>query len=159
MSTKLLDDSNLDLLIPSPTQASWQALAFCRTPRVRALGAPRAHVLHARAPSRRVSLPPPRARSGHSPLTASTTAPSLTAEPSLELHSAAVRSAPVASGRPQWVPATDGAARATRVRQLPSGAVRAHPQARLQALVAATSPLQQQNGGSPSFLSNAAEPT
>ena len=29
-----------------------------RTPAVRALGAPRAHVLHARAPSRRVALPP-----------------------------------------------------------------------------------------------------
>ena len=58
MSTKLLDDSNLDLLIPSPIQASWQALAFCRTPRVCALGAPRAHVLHARALSRRAALPP-----------------------------------------------------------------------------------------------------
>ena len=44
-----------------------------------------------------------------------------TLQATLELHSAAVRSAVAASGRPQWAPALDGAARATRVRQLPSG--------------------------------------
>ena len=49
MSTKLLATSNLDLLIPSTIQASWHALAFCRTRSVRALGVPRVHVLHVRA--------------------------------------------------------------------------------------------------------------
>ena len=55
MSTKLLEDSNLNLLLASLTQALWHALAFSRAASVRALGAPRAHVLHARAPSRRVA--------------------------------------------------------------------------------------------------------
>ena len=58
MSTKLLEDSNLNLLLASLTQALWHALAFCQTRSVRALDAPRAHVLHAHAPSRRVALPP-----------------------------------------------------------------------------------------------------
>ena len=52
-------------------------------------------------PSRRVARPPPRARSGLPPLAASTPALSLAAEPPLEPHSAAVRSATAASGRPQ----------------------------------------------------------
>src|SRR4051812_11230917 len=62
---------------------------------------PRAHVLHARAPSRRVARPPPRARSGPSPLAATTPAPSLAAEPPLEPHCATVRSAVATSGRLQ----------------------------------------------------------
>ena len=49
MSTKSLDYPNLVLLNPSSTQASWHALAVCRTPGVRALGAARARVLHVRA--------------------------------------------------------------------------------------------------------------
>ena len=58
MSTKILATPNLGLLIASLTQALWHALAFCRTVGVQALGAPKAHVLHACAPNRRVSLPP-----------------------------------------------------------------------------------------------------
>ena len=58
MSTRLPDTPNLGLLSASLTQALWHALAFRRAASVRALGAPRAHVLHAHAPSRRVSLPP-----------------------------------------------------------------------------------------------------
>ena len=81
MSTNLLTDSNLDLLIPSLIQASWHALAFCRTHGVRALGVARAHVLHVWAPE------PPRRTAASprplwpSPLAASTPAPSRIAEP------------------------------------------------------------------------------
>src|SRR4051812_1377210 len=103
MSTKLLATPNLGLLIASLTQALWHALAFRQPASVRALGAPKAHILHARAPSRRVARPPPSTRSGLSPLAASTPAPSLGVEPPLELYSAAVRSATATSGRPQWL--------------------------------------------------------
>ena len=52
MSTNLLAIPNPGLLATSLTQALQSALAFRRAPGVRALGAPRAHVLHARALSR-----------------------------------------------------------------------------------------------------------
>jgi hypothetical protein len=98
MSTKLLDDSNLDLLNPNLTQASQYALAFCPTVGVHALGAARARVLHVCAPE------PPRRASGPCSL-AESRPPSSThrSPPSqpLEPYSAAVRSAMAASGRPQ----------------------------------------------------------
>ena len=55
MSISFLANPSLVLLIASLTQALWHALAFCRAPGARALGAPRAHVLHVRAPSRGVA--------------------------------------------------------------------------------------------------------
>ena len=155
MSTKLLEDSNLNLLLASLNQALWHALAFRRAASVRALGAPRAHVLHARAPSRRVPLTSPHARSGPSPLTANTPAPSLAAEPPLEPHSAAVRSAMAASGRPQQAPAMDGAAQATLGRQLAPEAVLIRELASAAIPSLDMSRCKLQNGGSP-FLSTAA---
>ena len=115
-------------------------MAFCQAPRMRALGVPRAHVLHARAPSRRVPLPPPRARSGHPPRTASTPNPSLAAEPPWPPPGALQRRRQVGHGSKRAAaaaPAMDGAA---HVRQLPSGAVRAYPRTRPLAPVATTYP-------------------
>ena len=57
MSTELLANLTPVLLIASLTLALWAALAFRRACPVHALGAPRAHVLHARALSRRAALP------------------------------------------------------------------------------------------------------
>ena len=54
--------------------------------------------------------------------------------------------------------AVDGAAQATRARQLPRGTARAYPHARRHALVAATTPCRYSNGDSSSVLSPAAEP-
>ena len=101
MSTKILATPNLGLLIASLTQALWHALAFRQAASVRALGTSRAHVLHARTPIRRVPLPPPRGRSGPSPLPVDAPDPSHVTELPLELHNSAVRSATAASGRPQ----------------------------------------------------------
>ena len=140
MSTELLEDANLDLLLASLTQALWHALAFRRAASVRALGAPRAHVLHARAPSRRVALPPsPRpfwplaSRSQHArPL------PRRRAAPGALQHRRQV-------GHGGWRPATVGSCHGRRRPSRSSApaapcTVRAYPQARPLVLVAATSP-------------------
>ena len=152
MSTELLATSNLDLLIPSPILASWHALAFCRTRSVRALGVPRVHVLHAHAaepPHRAPGLCSP---TGPRPGLARTPEPS---RPPLEPHSAAVRSAMAASGRPQQAPAMDSTARATLARQLAPEAVPAPLLASAAIPSLDTSRCKLQNGGSP-FLSAAA---
>ena len=159
MSTKSLDYSNLDLLNPSSTQASWHALAFCRTPGVRALGAPGAHVLHARVqPSRRVRSPrPPGLCSLAEPRPSSSTRQN---HPSpLAPYSAAVRSAMAASGRPQqplpWTAPPKPHARAICPWNSSSSSASSSASARRRHVA-----MQQQNGGSPSSLSPAAaEPT
>ena len=153
MSINLLANSSIVLLIANLALALSPTLAFGRACRVRALGAPRAHVLHARAaePPRRapgLCLPAgPRPGLAHSPELA---------RPPLEPHSAAVRSAMVASGRPQQAPAMDGAARAALARQLAPGAVPARPLASAAIPSLDTSRCKLQNGGSP-FLSTAAD--
>ena len=84
---------------------------------------------------------------------------SLAAEPLLELHSAAVRSAVAASGRPQQAPAMDGAARATAARQLALNSSSSSPHPARPRQPSPRAPWLQ-NGGSPSSLSPAAaEPT
>ena len=84
---------------------------------------------------------------------------SLAAEPLLELHSAAVRSAVAASGRPQQAPALDGAARATAARQLALNSSSSSPHPARPRQPSPHAPWLQ-NGGSPSSLSPAAaEPT
>ena len=159
MSTKILATPNLGLLIASLTQALWHALAFCRTVGVHALGAPRAPVLHAPAPSRRVSLPPTPAlvltlpaRSRRAPTPPS---PQSRPGPLLALYSAATASRHrhpdnLCPGRRR--PSHTSAPAAP-------GAAQAYPEARLLAPVAATRP-QLQNSGSPAILCTAAaEPT
>ena len=70
MSNKLPAAPNLGLLVASLTQALWHALAFHRAPGERALGAPRARVLHVPRPSRRAPWPVPRAYPNPLPLAA-----------------------------------------------------------------------------------------
>ena len=155
MSTKSLDYSNLDLLNPSSTQASWHALAFCRTPGVRALGAPRAHVLHARTRAT-ASRPWPLLACRATPVLVHTPERSKPSPGALQRR----RQSPLAARRRrQQVSAMDGAAQATRARQLPPGTARAHPQARRQALVAATSPCSYRTAVRRSYPRPPREPT
>ena len=83
---------------------------WARTERTFCTRAHRVPASHCRRPALVLALP-------HSQPTRPDS--SLAAEPLLGLHSAAVRSAVAASGRPQQAPALDGAARATPARQLP----------------------------------------
>ena len=102
MSTELLEDANLKLLLASPTQALWHALAFCQARSVRALGAPRAHVLHTR------TTEPPRLAPGLCSPTGPRPILVRSPEPSkspLVPYSAAVRALLAARRRSQHAPA------------------------------------------------------
>ena len=140
MSTNLLTTTNLDLLIPSLIQASSHALAFRRAASVRALGAPRAHVLHARALSRRVALPPS-SRPVSGPCSPAEPRHALAHSPVPSMHSLAPYSAALAARRHRqralpWTAPPKPPARAS----CPLGTARAYPHARRHALVAATTP-------------------
>ena len=70
------------------------------------------------------------------------------------------RQSPLAARRRrQQASAMDGAAQATRARQLPPGTARAHPQARRHALVAATSPCSYRTAVRRSYPRPPREPT
>ena len=106
---------------------------------MRALGAPRAHVLHARALRRHAALP-------HS--TRPDPGPLCIAEPRTSRPCSTISLAPCcAAGRALGgTPASaadstaDGAAQTTSARQLPQSTGRAYPPARRNAFVAATMP-------------------
>ena len=131
--------------------------AFRRAGAVRALGAPRAHVLHARALRRHAALP-------HA--TRPDPGPLCIAEPCTSRPCSTISLAPCCAagralgGTPASAAASAmfGTAQTAPARQLPLGIARAYPPTCRNAFVAATMPCNYSNGDSSSILSTAAEP-
>ena len=135
--------------------ALYHTMALRRAPGVRALGAARAHVLHAHTRAT-ASRPWPLLACRATPVLVHTSERSKLPPGALQRR----RQSPLAARRRlRQAPAMDGAARATAARQLASGAVQAYPRARPLVPVAATSSCRLQNVGSPILSPPAAEPT